>query len=118
LPDGEGATHCEECETVIPEARRKAIPGVRLCIRCQSEFEKRQTNPTSKRSLNKAYGRSGLENLAGEEKIPLNYNTGVKKLDIPKGKRLQRSPICEYVLNADKIIALPKLKTHFTNAST
>jgi phage/conjugal plasmid C-4 type zinc finger TraR family protein len=112
LPDGEGATHCEECETVIPDARRKAIPGVRLCIRCQSELEKRQTNPTSKRSLNKAYGRSGLENLAGEEKIPLNFNTGVKKLDIPKGKRLQRSPICEYVLNADKIIAPPKLKTH------
>jgi RNA polymerase-binding transcription factor DksA len=27
LPDGEGSTHCEECETVIPEARRKAIPG-------------------------------------------------------------------------------------------
>jgi uncharacterized protein (DUF362 family) len=44
----------------------------------------------SKRSLNKAYGRSGLENLAGEEEIPLNFNTGVKKLDIPKGKRLQR----------------------------
>ena len=66
----------------------------------------------SKRSLTKAYGRSGLENLAGEEEIPLNFNTGVKKIDIPKGKRLQRSPICEYVLNADKVIALPKLKTH------
>ncbi|MDH3886006.1 MAG: DUF362 domain-containing protein, partial [Desulfobacterales bacterium] len=48
--------------------------------------------PFSKRNLNKAYRRSGLENLAGEEEIPLNFNTGVKKLDIPKGKRLQRSP--------------------------
>ena len=27
LSDGEGSTHCEECETVIPDARRKAIPG-------------------------------------------------------------------------------------------
>ena len=46
LPDGESLTHCEECEAVIPEARRKAIPGVRLCVDCQSEREKRQTTPT------------------------------------------------------------------------
>jgi phage/conjugal plasmid C-4 type zinc finger TraR family protein len=46
LPDGESFTHCEECETVIPEARRKAVPGVRLCVDCQSELEKRQTTPT------------------------------------------------------------------------
>ena len=43
LPDGESLTHCERCETAIPEARRKAIPGVRLCIRCQAEIEKQQT---------------------------------------------------------------------------
>ena len=46
LPDGEGLTHCQECEAVIPEARRQAIPGVRLCISCQSELEERQTAPT------------------------------------------------------------------------
>jgi uncharacterized protein (DUF362 family) len=68
--------------------------------------------PFSKRNLNKAYEHSGLANLAGEEGITLNFNTGVKKLDFPNGKRLRRSPICDYVLNADKVIALPKLKTH------
>ena len=46
MPDGEGLSHCEQCETAIPEARRKAIPGVRLCVRCQSELEKIQTVPT------------------------------------------------------------------------
>ena len=46
LPDGEGLSHCEACETVIPDARRKAIPGVRLCISCQSELEERQPAPT------------------------------------------------------------------------
>ena len=66
----------------------------------------------SRRHLNKAYRSSGLEHLAGEEEIPLNFNTGVRKLDIPEGKRLQQSPICDYALNADKVIALPKLKTH------
>ncbi len=28
LPRGESLTHCEECDATIPEARRRAIPGV------------------------------------------------------------------------------------------
>lgn len=40
LPGGASLTHCEECETAIPEARRKAMPGVRLCVKCQSDLEK------------------------------------------------------------------------------
>jgi phage/conjugal plasmid C-4 type zinc finger TraR family protein len=35
LPQGPGLSHCEECDTAIPEARRKAMPGVRLCVPCQ-----------------------------------------------------------------------------------
>ncbi|BBO72232.1 hypothetical protein DSCA_61620 [Desulfosarcina alkanivorans] len=46
LPDGEGSTHCEECERLIPEARRRAVPGVRLCVSCQSALEKKQTDTT------------------------------------------------------------------------
>ena len=42
LPAGESLTHCEECGDPIPEARRSAVPGVRLCIRCQSEFDDEQ----------------------------------------------------------------------------
>ena len=37
---------CEECGEEIPEARRKALPGVRLCISCQEEFD-RQHKATS-----------------------------------------------------------------------
>lgn len=36
-PAGESLTHCAECEEPIPEARRQAIPGVKLCIDCQQE---------------------------------------------------------------------------------
>ncbi|HEV7123491.1 MAG TPA: DksA/TraR family C4-type zinc finger protein [Rhodanobacter sp.] len=35
LRRGPGLTHCEECDALIPSARRKAVPGVRLCIICQ-----------------------------------------------------------------------------------
>ena len=42
LPQGESASTCAECDTSIPEARRKAIPGVRLCVSCQEEHDKEQ----------------------------------------------------------------------------
>ena len=35
LPSGPGLSHCEECGAAIPEARRRAIPGVRVCVACQ-----------------------------------------------------------------------------------
>lgn len=37
VPVGESFTHCAECEEEIPEARREAIPGVKLCIDCVRE---------------------------------------------------------------------------------
>ena len=39
LPRGESLSHCEECNKSIPEARRAAVPGVRLCITCQAELD-------------------------------------------------------------------------------
>lgn len=41
LPTGASATHCEECEAEIPERRRQAVSGVRLCIRCQQELDEK-----------------------------------------------------------------------------
>lgn len=42
LPQGESAHYCDECGEPIPEARRQAIAGVRLCIACQEEQDKQQ----------------------------------------------------------------------------
>ncbi len=36
-PVGESLTHCAECEEPIPEPRRRAIPGVKLCVDCVAE---------------------------------------------------------------------------------
>jgi phage/conjugal plasmid C-4 type zinc finger TraR family protein len=36
MPVGEGETHCVECGEPIPEGRRRAVPGVRTCVECQS----------------------------------------------------------------------------------
>lgn len=40
LPQGPSATHCGECAAPIPEARRQALPGVRLCLACQERADK------------------------------------------------------------------------------
>lgn len=42
LTTGERLSHCEECGEPIPQARREALAGVRLCIACQSERDKQQ----------------------------------------------------------------------------
>jgi phage/conjugal plasmid C-4 type zinc finger TraR family protein len=35
------ATHCDECGDEIEEARRRAVPGCRMCASCQADAEKR-----------------------------------------------------------------------------
>ena len=40
LGTGPSLSHCEECGEEIPEARRIAIKGCKLCISCQ-EYEER-----------------------------------------------------------------------------
>jgi phage/conjugal plasmid C-4 type zinc finger TraR family protein len=42
LAQGPSLTHCASCGATIPEARRAAVPGVRLCLPCQ-EAEDRDT---------------------------------------------------------------------------
>lgn len=52
MPVGDSLTHCEECDAEIPQARREAIPGVRLCVNCQAELDE-------KKSVFSGYNRSG-----------------------------------------------------------
>jgi phage/conjugal plasmid C-4 type zinc finger TraR family protein len=40
LHKGPGLMRCEECDASIPAARRKAVPGVRLCVTCQELHDK------------------------------------------------------------------------------
>ena len=49
-PKGESLTHCAECEEEIPQARRIAIPGVKLCIDCASE---RDARPDQRGGINR-----------------------------------------------------------------
>jgi phage/conjugal plasmid C-4 type zinc finger TraR family protein len=52
LPTGPSLESCAECGAKIPEARRDAIPGVRLCLACQTEADKKSVH-------NAGYNRRG-----------------------------------------------------------
>ncbi len=39
VPVGESLAECADCGEPIPEARRLARPGVKLCFDCQQEHE-------------------------------------------------------------------------------
>ena len=41
LASGESLSHCEECDSPIPEARRQAVAGVRLCVSCQQAHDEK-----------------------------------------------------------------------------
>jgi len=51
LRKGPGLSHCEECDALIPAARREAVPGVRLCVNCQEaqDAEQRSANLYNRR---------------------------------------------------------------------
>ncbi|WP_205342721.1 DksA/TraR family C4-type zinc finger protein [Denitrificimonas caeni] len=40
LPQGPSAEYCQNCDQLIAEGRRQAIPGVQLCIACQTLEDK------------------------------------------------------------------------------
>ncbi|WP_018866127.1 MULTISPECIES: DksA/TraR family C4-type zinc finger protein [unclassified Thioalkalivibrio] len=52
LPADESLLECEECGARIPEGRRQALPGVRLCITCQEaqDAEHHATSPYNRRA--------------------------------------------------------------------
>jgi phage/conjugal plasmid C-4 type zinc finger TraR family protein len=52
LPRGPSLANCEACNEPIPRARREAVPGVRLCVACQAELDK-------KRVAHSGYNRRG-----------------------------------------------------------
>lgn len=35
----EASHYCDECGDPIPETRRQAVPGVRLCVHCQEDAD-------------------------------------------------------------------------------
>ncbi|MEO5560036.1 MAG: DksA/TraR family C4-type zinc finger protein [Dokdonella sp.] len=44
MSKGPSLMRCAECEAKIPPARRKAVPGARLCVSCQEAHDLSQSS--------------------------------------------------------------------------
>ena len=66
----------------------------------------------TKRRLQKAYEKTGLRALSRDLGVELNYDTRTTTVPVPHGTRLTNTPLCNFILDVDTIIALPKIKTH------
>ena len=53
MPAGESPAHCDACGEPIPEARRKALPGVRTCVTCQSARDRTRVHSGINRRASK-----------------------------------------------------------------
>ena len=50
VPQGVTLSICTECEEPIPEARRRALPGVKFCVDCQTM---RDSRPSARGGINR-----------------------------------------------------------------
>lgn len=56
-PQGDSAVFCVECDEPIPEPRRAALPGVKLCVECQQSRDSRKNGA---RGMNRRASKDSL----------------------------------------------------------
>ncbi|MBQ4135314.1 MAG: DUF362 domain-containing protein [Methanocorpusculum sp.] len=66
----------------------------------------------NQRSLKRVYHKCGIEDVAKELGIELNYDTGYQERSIPEGVVMKRFTVINQVCDAEVIISVCKLKTH------
>ncbi|MGA1793715.1 MAG: DUF362 domain-containing protein [Thermoplasmatota archaeon] len=63
-------------------------------------------------ALKKLYNGAEISEVARETGAQLNFNVGSHEVKHPKGMFTKNFLVCDYLKDADLIIALPKIKTH------
>jgi uncharacterized protein (DUF362 family)/Pyruvate/2-oxoacid:ferredoxin oxidoreductase delta subunit len=66
----------------------------------------------NKKTLESVYESCGMKEAAGKSNAELNYNTEVIDVSYPEGKIMKSIKTIKPVLEVDKIINIPKIKTH------
>lgn len=63
-------------------------------------------------TLHRVYHKCGIEDVAKDLGIELNYDTGYQERDFPDGNVMKHFTVINPVCNADVVISVCKLKTH------
>lgn len=68
--------------------------------------------PFNERTLKGIYKYCGIQEIADEVGVELNYNTNSVEVKNEKGKILKSMEVVEMITKVDKVISISKLKTH------
>jgi uncharacterized protein (DUF362 family)/Pyruvate/2-oxoacid:ferredoxin oxidoreductase delta subunit len=66
----------------------------------------------SQNTLKKAYAASGLEKIATELSVELNYDISSRDVSAPEGRMVKRFKVISPALDCDAIVVVSKAKTH------
>ncbi len=65
-----------------------------------------------RKTLEKTYRMSGMEDAAAESGAQLNFDTGFRSISFPEGRLIKRFEVLSPVLEADGVFNICKMKTH------
>lgn len=68
--------------------------------------------PFNKAVLKRFYERTGFARVAGETGTALSFDTSVRQVRLAAGRTIKTFPICGSVAAADRVVSIPKFKTH------
>jgi len=68
--------------------------------------------PHTKMLIRLLCGKTGIKEAAERSGAQINFDTSVKKVSYPEGKKLNKFKVLSPVLNADLVVSVAKAKTH------
>lgn len=101
----------EDVVTTHPNVIRYIIKELKK-VDCNIVLGDSPGGPFTEGRLKSIYKKTGFYDLAEEENIELNYNTGYTKVSFTDGLLVKSFQICDFIREADLVINMSKLKTH------
>ncbi len=90
----------------------KQVINILKKFECEIVIGDSPGGPFNENRLKRIYKKTGFFELADNEKVSLNYNTSSTKISFKDGFLVKSFEISDFILNADLIINMSKLKTH------
>ena len=102
-PDQVVTTHPDLIQQVIEQLKK---------IDCKIVIGDSPGGPFNESRLKTIYKKTGFLELADNKNVSLNYNTSSTKISFEEGFLVKSFEISDFILDADLIINMSKLKTH------
>ncbi|MDD5448491.1 MAG: DUF362 domain-containing protein, partial [Actinomycetota bacterium] len=101
----------EKCVTTHPEIVKALILSLKS-VTSEITIGDSPGGLYNRFTLERTYEKCGFARVAGETGARLNFDTRTKTVPVKEGKILKSATLCRPMLEADRLISVPKFKTH------